>query len=29
MYRILFRPDGLDASYARRLVAGALAPHHR
>ncbi|MEV5348368.1 TetR/AcrR family transcriptional regulator [Streptomyces achromogenes] len=29
MYRILFRPDGLDASYARRLVAGTLAPHHR
>ncbi|WP_030147423.1 MULTISPECIES: TetR/AcrR family transcriptional regulator [unclassified Streptomyces] len=26
MYRILFRPDGLDASYARRLVAGVLAP---
>lgn len=21
MYRILFRPDGLDASYARHLVA--------
>ncbi|QWB28520.1 MULTISPECIES: TetR/AcrR family transcriptional regulator [Streptomyces] len=25
MYRILFRPDGLDAAYARRLVAGVLA----
>jgi hypothetical protein len=24
MYRILFRPDGLDAGYARRLVAGLL-----
>ncbi|MBQ0888299.1 TetR/AcrR family transcriptional regulator [Streptomyces sp. RM72] len=24
MYRILFRPDGLDAAYARRLVAQAL-----
>ncbi|AJP02187.1 TetR family transcriptional regulator [Streptomyces cyaneogriseus subsp. noncyanogenus] len=24
MYRILFRPDGLDASYAARLVAGIL-----
>ncbi|MER7915930.1 MULTISPECIES: TetR/AcrR family transcriptional regulator [unclassified Streptomyces] len=24
MYRILFRPDGLDATYARRLVAGIL-----
>ncbi|MFJ1960658.1 TetR/AcrR family transcriptional regulator [Streptomyces massasporeus] len=24
MYRILFRPDGLDAAYARRLVAGVL-----
>ncbi|MEU7046860.1 TetR/AcrR family transcriptional regulator [Streptomyces eurythermus] len=29
MYRILFRPDGLDASYARRLVAGVLAPNRR
>ncbi|MFK8905701.1 TetR/AcrR family transcriptional regulator [Streptomyces sp. YS-3] len=26
MYRILFRPDGLEASYARRLVATALTP---
>ncbi|MBB3081481.1 AcrR family transcriptional regulator [Streptomyces violarus] len=26
MYRILFRPDGLDAAYAQRLVAGVLAP---
>ncbi|WP_406629909.1 TetR/AcrR family transcriptional regulator [Amycolatopsis sp. WGS_07] len=25
MYRILFRPDGLDAAYARRLVAEVLA----
>ncbi|MFI0237968.1 TetR/AcrR family transcriptional regulator [Streptomyces sp. NPDC016845] len=25
MYRILFRPEGLDAAYARRLVAGVLA----
>ncbi|MGW7535062.1 TetR/AcrR family transcriptional regulator [Amycolatopsis sp. NPDC054798] len=25
MYRILFRPDGLDAAYARRLAAGVLA----
>lgn len=24
MYRILFRPDGLDAAYARRLVADVL-----
>ncbi|MEU0199671.1 MULTISPECIES: TetR-like C-terminal domain-containing protein [unclassified Streptomyces] len=24
MYRILFRPDGLDAAYAHRLVAGVL-----
>jgi AcrR family transcriptional regulator len=24
MYRILFRPGGLDAGYARRLVAGVL-----
>jgi hypothetical protein len=24
MYRILFRPDGLDAAYARRLVAEVL-----
>jgi AcrR family transcriptional regulator len=24
MYRILFRPDGLDTAYARRLVAGVL-----
>ncbi|CAM5712291.1 putative HTH-type transcriptional regulator YdeS [Streptomyces afghaniensis 772] [Streptomyces afghaniensis] len=24
MYRILFRPDGLDAAYARLLVAGVL-----
>ncbi|WP_214412018.1 TetR/AcrR family transcriptional regulator [Sphaerisporangium fuscum] len=24
MYRILFRPDGLDAAYARRLVRGVL-----
>ncbi|MFE2376103.1 TetR/AcrR family transcriptional regulator [Streptomyces sp. NPDC059398] len=24
MYRILFRPDGLDAAYARRLMAGVL-----
>ncbi|WP_346014296.1 hypothetical protein [Streptomyces sp. RLB1-9] len=24
MYRILFRPDGLDTAYARRLVAGLL-----
>ncbi|NVK78972.1 TetR/AcrR family transcriptional regulator [Streptomyces morookaense] len=29
MYRILFRPDGLDASYARRLVATAVAPSHK
>jgi AcrR family transcriptional regulator len=26
MYRILFRPDGLDDAYARRLVAGVLGP---
>jgi hypothetical protein len=26
MYRILFRPDGLDAAYAQRLVAGVLTP---
>ncbi|MFD8377425.1 TetR/AcrR family transcriptional regulator [Streptomyces sp. NPDC059679] len=26
MYRILFRPDGLDAAYARRLVAEVLGP---
>ncbi|MBT2412360.1 TetR/AcrR family transcriptional regulator [Streptomyces sp. ISL-12] len=26
MYRILFRPTGLDAAYARRLVAGVLGP---
>ncbi|AZS84545.1 TetR/AcrR family transcriptional regulator [Streptomyces griseoviridis] len=26
MYRILFRPDGLDAAYARRLVAELLDP---
>ncbi|WP_420713419.1 TetR/AcrR family transcriptional regulator C-terminal ligand-binding domain-containing protein [Streptomyces sp. NRRL WC-3549] len=24
MYRILFRPDGLDAAYARRLVTESL-----
>jgi hypothetical protein len=24
MYRILFRPGGLDAAYARLLVTGAL-----
>ncbi|EFF88909.1 TetR family transcriptional regulator [Streptomyces sp. e14] len=29
MYRILFRPDGLDAAYARRLVRSALAPADR
>ncbi|MFB7509584.1 TetR/AcrR family transcriptional regulator [Streptomyces broussonetiae] len=26
MYRILFRPDGLDAAYARQLVAAVLVP---
>lgn len=26
MYRILLRPDGLDAAYARRLVTGVLGP---
>lgn len=26
MYRILFRPDGLEASYVRRLVAAAVPP---
>ncbi|ANH95137.1 TetR family transcriptional regulator [Streptomyces sp. SAT1] len=26
MYRILFRPDGLDTAYARRLVAAVLGP---
>ncbi|MFY4722797.1 TetR/AcrR family transcriptional regulator [Streptomyces sp. LaBMicrA B280] len=26
MYRILFRPDGLDAAHARRLVTAVLAP---
>jgi AcrR family transcriptional regulator len=26
MYRILFRPDGLDAAYARGLVTGLLGP---
>ncbi|WP_199838671.1 TetR/AcrR family transcriptional regulator [Streptomyces pluripotens] len=26
MYRILFRPDGLDAAYARRLVGRLLGP---
>ncbi|MFH8441998.1 TetR/AcrR family transcriptional regulator [Streptomyces sp. NPDC018026] len=26
MYRILFRPDGLNAAYARRLVAEVLGP---
>ncbi|OAH11769.1 TetR/AcrR family transcriptional regulator [Streptomyces jeddahensis] len=26
MYRILFRPDGLDTSYASRLVTGVLEP---
>ena len=26
MYRILFRPDGLDAEYARRLVTAILGP---
>ncbi|MFF0518395.1 TetR/AcrR family transcriptional regulator [Actinomadura nitritigenes] len=29
MYRILFRPDGLDAAYARRLVSGLLDPADR
>lgn len=29
MYRILFRPDGLDAAYARRLVTGVLGPAGR
>ncbi|GGS89672.1 TetR family transcriptional regulator [Streptomyces daghestanicus] len=29
MYRILFRPAGLDASYARALVAGLLDPSGR
>ncbi|MFJ8790545.1 TetR/AcrR family transcriptional regulator [Streptomyces sp. NPDC102462] len=29
MYRILFRPHGLDAAYARRLVAQALGPNGR
>ncbi|WEO93308.1 TetR/AcrR family transcriptional regulator [Streptomyces sp. FXJ1.172] len=29
MYRILFRPDGLDAAYARGLVAGILGPTGR
>ncbi|WP_346268974.1 hypothetical protein [Streptomyces sp. S1A1-7] len=24
MYRILFRPDGLDTAYARQLVAALL-----
>lgn len=27
MYRILFRPDGLDTAYAHRLVAGVLSPN--
>jgi AcrR family transcriptional regulator len=27
MYRILFRPHGLDTSYARRLVTAVLGPH--
>ncbi|MYS95118.1 MULTISPECIES: TetR/AcrR family transcriptional regulator [Streptomyces] len=27
MYRILFRPDGLDVAYAHRLVAGLLSPN--
>ncbi|WDO10640.1 TetR/AcrR family transcriptional regulator [Streptomyces murinus] len=29
MYRILFRPDGLDAAYARRLVTAVLDPTGR
>ncbi|MCE3031382.1 MULTISPECIES: TetR/AcrR family transcriptional regulator [Streptomyces] len=29
MYRILFRPDGLDAAYARRLVTAVLDPAGR
>ncbi|MFF1595001.1 TetR/AcrR family transcriptional regulator [Streptomyces sp. NPDC058286] len=29
MYRILFRPDGLDAAYAGRLVAAVLGPTGR
>lgn len=29
MYRILFRPAGLDAAYARRLVTGILGPTGR
>ncbi|MGS2586502.1 TetR/AcrR family transcriptional regulator [Streptomyces hebeiensis] len=29
MYRILFRPDGLDAAYARGLVAGLVGPADR
>ncbi len=29
MYRIPFRPDGLDAAYARRLVEGVLGPAGR
>ncbi|MYR84111.1 TetR family transcriptional regulator [Streptomyces sp. SID685] len=29
MYRILFRPDGLDAAYARRLVIAVLDPTGR
>ncbi|MER8000289.1 TetR/AcrR family transcriptional regulator [Streptomyces sp. NPDC095613] len=29
MYRILFRPDGLDAAYARGLVAGLVGPAGR
>lgn len=29
MYRILFRPDGLDTAYARQLVAGLVGPTDR
>ncbi|MEU2376159.1 TetR/AcrR family transcriptional regulator [Streptomyces misionensis] len=29
MYRILFRPDGLDSAYARRLVTAVLDPADR
>ncbi|WP_432096987.1 TetR/AcrR family transcriptional regulator [Streptomyces sp. bgisy100] len=29
MYRVLFRPDGLDDAYARRLVTDALGPAGR
>ncbi|MEV5546803.1 TetR/AcrR family transcriptional regulator [Streptomyces sp. NPDC052309] len=29
MYRILFRPQGLDTAYARRLVAGLVGPASR